>query len=104
MIKERSRWDVSSDFYLPFFAESRVFLAVWRWKHTFTRDVFSQVTELTLSAELPSYDTILELDRRVREQALPPSLNLYRSSVQDEYTTPSAYIRGRLLFQFRTTS
>ncbi|KAG2369905.1 hypothetical protein BDR07DRAFT_1266057 [Suillus spraguei] len=76
----------------------------WRWKHTFTRDVVSQVTELTLSAELPRYDTILELDRKVREQVLPPSLNLYRSSVQEDYTTPSAYIRGRLLFQFRTTT
>ncbi|OJA17028.1 hypothetical protein AZE42_00569 [Rhizopogon vesiculosus] len=76
----------------------------WRWKHTFTRDVFSQVIELTLSAEVPSYDIILELDRKVREQVLPPPLNLYRSSVQDEYTTPSAYIRGRILFQFRTTT
>jgi hypothetical protein len=66
--------------------------------------VFAQVTELTLSAELPSYDIILDLDRKVREHVLPPSLNLYRSSVKDEYTTPSAYIRGRILFQFRTTS
>lgn len=79
-------------------------LLVWRWKHVFTRDVFSQVTELTLSAELPSYSTILELDRKVREKVLPPPLNLYLSSVQDNYTTPSAYIRGRILFQFRTTS
>ncbi|KAG0709529.1 fungal-specific transcription factor domain-containing protein [Suillus ampliporus] len=84
--------------------KGEVEVGFWRWKYTFTRDVFSQVTELTLSAELPSYDTILELDRKVREQVLPPSLNLYRSSVQDEYTTPSAYIRGRILFQFRTTT
>ncbi|KAG2146729.1 fungal-specific transcription factor domain-containing protein [Suillus clintonianus] len=84
--------------------KGEVEIGFWRWKHTFTRDVFSQVTELTLSAELPSYDTILELDRKVREQVLPPSLNLYRSSVKDDYTTPSAYIRGRILFQFRTTT
>ncbi|KAG1779822.1 fungal-specific transcription factor domain-containing protein [Suillus placidus] len=82
--------------------QGEVEIGFWRWKHTFTRDVISQVTELTLSAELPSYDTILELDRKVREQVLPPPLNLYRSSVQDDYTTPSAYIRGRILFQFRT--
>ncbi|KAG1755802.1 hypothetical protein EDB19DRAFT_1663041 [Suillus lakei] len=84
--------------------QGEVEIGFWRWKHTFTRDVFSQVTELTLSAELPSYDTILELDRKVREQVLPPPLNLYRSSVQEDYTTPSAYIRGRILFQFRTTT
>jgi hypothetical protein len=84
--------------------QGEIEIGFWRWKHTFTRDICSQVTELTLSAELPSYDTILELDRKVREQVLPPSLNLYRSSVQDDYTTPSAYIRGRILFQFRTTT
>ena len=52
----------------------------------------------------PTYETILELDRKVREKVLPPSLNLYRSSSSDEYTTPTSYIRGRMLFQFRTTS
>ncbi|KAG2754657.1 hypothetical protein P692DRAFT_20950168 [Suillus brevipes Sb2] len=84
--------------------QGEVEIGFWQWKHTFTRDVFSQVTELTLSADLPSYDTILELDKKVREQVLPPPLNLYRSSVQDDYTTPSAYVRGRILFQFRTTT
>ncbi|KAG2047430.1 hypothetical protein BDR06DRAFT_963916 [Suillus hirtellus] len=84
--------------------QGEVEVGFWRWKHIFTRDVFSQVTELTLSAELPSYSTILELDRKVREKVLPPPLNLYLSSVQDNYTTPSAYIRGRILFQFRTTT
>lgn len=52
----------------------------------------------------PRYETILELDRKVREKVLPPSLNLYRSSSIDEYTTPTAYARGRMLFQFRTAS
>lgn len=84
--------------------QGEVEIGFWRWKYTFIRDVVSQIIELTLSAELPSYDTILELDRKVREQVLPPPLNLYRSSVQDDYTTPSAYIRGRILFQFRTTT
>ncbi|KAL4081790.1 fungal-specific transcription factor domain-containing protein [Scleroderma yunnanense] len=74
----------------------------FRWKHSFTKDVFMPVLELTLSAVPPSYDTILDLDRKVREKVLPPSLNLYRSSSSDEYTTPSSYIRGRLLSQFRT--
>ncbi|KAG1892573.1 hypothetical protein F4604DRAFT_1875883 [Suillus subluteus] len=83
--------------------QGEVEIGFWRWKYTFARDVISQIIELTLSAELPSYDTILELDRKVREQALPPPLNLYRSSVRDDYTTPSAYMRGRMLFQFRTT-
>ncbi|KAG1874537.1 fungal-specific transcription factor domain-containing protein [Suillus subalutaceus] len=73
--------------------QGEVEIGFWRWKYTFARDVISQIIELTLSAELPSYDTILELDRKVREQV-----------VRDDYTTPSAYIRGRMLFQFRTTT
>ncbi|KAF8842256.1 hypothetical protein BDN67DRAFT_989238 [Paxillus ammoniavirescens] len=79
-------------------------IGFFRWKYSFTKDVFIPVTELTLTATPPSYETILELDRKVREKVLPPSLNLYRSSSTDEYTTPTAYVRGRLLFQFRTST
>ena len=78
--------------------------SVFRWKYSFTKDVFIPVVELTLTATPPTYETILELDRKVREKVLPPSLNLYRSSAIDEYTTPTSYIRGRILFQFRTAS
>lgn len=62
------------------------------------------VLELTLSAVPPGYETILDLDRKVREKVLPPALNLYRSGSADEYTSPSSYIRGRVLSQFRTAS
>ena len=61
------------------------------------------MVELTLTATPPTYETILELDHKVREKVLPPSLNVYTSSI-DEYTTPTSYARGRILFQFRTTS
>ncbi|KAG6378829.1 fungal-specific transcription factor domain-containing protein [Boletus reticuloceps] len=77
---------------------------VFHWKYSFAKDVFIPVVELTLTATPPTYATILELDRKVREKVLPPSLNLYRSSSIDEYTTPTSYVRGRMLFQFRTTS
>ncbi|KAH7916204.1 fungal-specific transcription factor domain-containing protein [Hygrophoropsis aurantiaca] len=79
-------------------------MGFWRWKHTFTRDVFTNVLETTLTAAPPSYETILELDRKVREKVLPLSLNLYRSNTTEQFSTPSAYMRGRLLFQFRTTT
>ncbi|KIJ70190.1 hypothetical protein HYDPIDRAFT_78679 [Hydnomerulius pinastri MD-312] len=84
--------------------KGEVEMGFFRWKYSFTRDVFIPVTELTLTATPPSYETILELDRKVREKALPPSLNLYRSSSTDEYSTPTTYVRGRLLFQFRTST
>ncbi|KAF9247205.1 fungal-specific transcription factor domain-containing protein [Melanogaster broomeanus] len=79
-------------------------IGFFRWKYSFTKDVIIPVTELTLTATPPSYETILELDRKVRDKVLPASLNLYRSSSTDEYTTPTAYARGRLLFQFRTST
>ncbi|KAH0840035.1 hypothetical protein J3R83DRAFT_1002 [Lanmaoa asiatica] len=82
--------------------KGEVEIGFFRWKYSFTRDVFIPVLELTLTATPPTYETILELDRKVREKVLPPSLNLYRSSSIDEYTTPTAYVRGRMLFQFRT--
>ncbi|EGO01985.1 hypothetical protein SERLA73DRAFT_177669 [Serpula lacrymans var. lacrymans S7.3] len=83
--------------------KGEVEMGFWRWKHTFTRDVFMQVTELTLTAAPPSYETILELDRKVREKVLPPSLNVY-CNTDDEFCTPSVYMRGRLLSQFRVTT
>lgn len=91
-----------------FFASSalpvQLAFPVFRWKYAFTKDVFIPVVELTLTVTPPAYETILELDRKVREKVLPPSLNLYRSSSVDEFTTPTAYVRGRVLFQLRTCS
>ncbi|KIM68627.1 hypothetical protein SCLCIDRAFT_13431 [Scleroderma citrinum Foug A] len=79
-------------------------MGFFRWKHSFTKDIFMPVLELTLSAVPPGYETILDLDRKVREKVLPPALNLYRSGSADEYTSPSSYIRGRVLSQFRTAT
>lgn len=60
------------------------------------------VTELTLTAEPPSYQTVLDLDRKVREKYLPPHLNIYSSG--EEYYTPGVYMRGCLLSQYRSIS
>jgi hypothetical protein len=61
------------------------------------------VTELTLTAEAPQYKIVLELDRKVREKTLPPHLNMFMSP-EDEDCTPSVYMRGCLLGQFRSVS
>ncbi|RDB22452.1 putative transcriptional regulatory protein C1F7.11c [Hypsizygus marmoreus] len=74
-----------------------------QWKYEFTKDIFSTVTELTLTAEVPKYQTVLELDRKVREKALPPHLNVFLSP-EDEHCTPSVYMRGCLLSQYRTVA
>lgn len=74
----------------------------YRWKYEFTKEIFSNVTERTLTAEAPQYQTVLELDRKVREKTLPPHLN--NMSPDDEHCTPSMYMRGCLLSQFRSVS
>ncbi|KAF7331836.1 Clathrin-coated vesicle protein [Mycena kentingensis (nom. inval.)] len=73
------------------------------WKYTFTRDVFSLITERTLTAEAPSYETVLELDRLVRAKTLPPYLNVFLAR-DDQNCTPSTYLRGCLLGQFRSVA
>lgn len=50
---------------------------VWRMKHTFARDIYNSVAECTLVAKSPSYNTILDLDRKVREMSFPASFNPY---------------------------
>ncbi|KAJ7179223.1 hypothetical protein C8R46DRAFT_1324183, partial [Mycena filopes] len=76
-------------------------VSYYEWKHTFTRDVFSIITERTLTAESPSYETVLELDRLVRAKTLPAYLNVFLGR-EDENCTPSAYMRGCLLGQYRS--
>ncbi|KIY73655.1 hypothetical protein CYLTODRAFT_341809 [Cylindrobasidium torrendii FP15055 ss-10] len=83
--------------------EGNVKVGYYRWKYEFCKEIFSQILELTLTAEPPSYQTILDLDRKVREKALPPHLNVFRSP-DDEQVTPSAYMHGCLLSQYRVVS
>jgi len=76
---------------------------VWHWKYLFAKDVLAAVLELSLAANPPTYDTILELDRKVREKVLPPSLNVFVTK-DDDCVTPSVYMRGCLLSQFRSVT
>ncbi|KAJ6515991.1 hypothetical protein C8R45DRAFT_958312 [Mycena sanguinolenta] len=76
-------------------------IGYYEWKYTFTRDVFSVITERTLTAESPTYETVLELDRLVRAKTLPAYLNVFLGR-EDENCTPSVYMRGCLLGQYRS--
>lgn len=75
----------------------------YRWKYEFVKETISVVLEQTLTAETPQYRTILELDRKVREKRLPPHLNVFMSP-EEEHFTPSVYMRGCILGQFRAVS
>ncbi|KZP26815.1 hypothetical protein FIBSPDRAFT_731829 [Athelia psychrophila] len=78
----------------------------WNWKYMFTKNVFGSVIKLTLAADPPSYKTILELDRKVREKTLPPHLLpptlKPKTGTDDDEFSANAYLQSNLLSQFRT--
>ncbi|KXN83717.1 hypothetical protein AN958_00859 [Leucoagaricus sp. SymC.cos] len=78
-------------------------IGYYRWKYEFVKETISTVLEQSLTAETPQYQTILELDRKVREKRLPPHLNVYMSP-EEEHFTPSVYMRGCVLGQFRAVT
>lgn len=82
-------------------AEGNSLKGYYQWKYEFTKDIFASVIELTLTAEAPQYQTILELDRKVREKTLPQHLNVFISP-EDEHCTPSIYMKKCLLGQYRS--
>jgi hypothetical protein len=89
--------------FFRWFVLTKFINVVWNWKYMFTKEVLTSVCELTLSANPPGYDIILELDRKVREKVLPPSLNVLLTK-DDDNVTPLVYMRGCLLSQFRSVT
>ncbi|KAK0230819.1 hypothetical protein IW262DRAFT_1261635 [Armillaria fumosa] len=81
----------------------KVKVGYYQWKYEFCKEIFSDILELTLTAEAPNYQTILELDRKVREKVLPPHLNVFMNP-EDENCSPSAFMHGCLLGQYRTVT
>ncbi|KZP23890.1 hypothetical protein FIBSPDRAFT_1042717 [Athelia psychrophila] len=68
----------------------------WKWRYQFNKNIFGSVLELTLCAKSPNYETILELDRKVREMPLPPALNLYLGREDDDVSTSIRFKGGYL--------
>lgn len=79
---------------------------VWRMKYTFGRDMFFAVAEATLTATSPSYTTVLNLDRKVREITFLTSLKPYalREDGEEEYFSSSLSLQGFYASQHRTVS
>lgn len=79
---------------------------VWRMKHTFAKDIYNSVAESTLVAKSPSYNAILDLDRKVREISFPASFNPYvtRDVGQEIFHSSSLSLRDFYASQHRTVS
>ncbi|KAJ7064790.1 fungal-specific transcription factor domain-containing protein [Mycena amicta] len=78
----------------------------WRSKYVFSRDIWMGLAEATLAAKTPGYETMLELDRRVRQLSVPDSFKPYptRADGEGEYHSPAASLRGFYASQYRTVT
>ncbi|KAF9263295.1 hypothetical protein L218DRAFT_1077293 [Marasmius fiardii PR-910] len=64
----------------------------WGWK--FAKEVISYVTASTLTPKIPDYDVILELDKKLRQQGLPPDYS---------YATDMPFYQTRGMLMSATT-
>ena len=62
--------------------------------------MFAPVTELLLTAQTPSYKTVLALDKKVRDKTLPSHFNTPASI--DDASFPSRAINRHLFVHLRT--
>ncbi|KAF8913807.1 hypothetical protein CPB84DRAFT_1811319 [Gymnopilus junonius] len=81
--------------------QGNTLVGYYRWKYEFSKEIFASVIELTLTAQAPQYQTILDLDRKVREKTFFPHLNAFISP-EGEEITPSLYMKRGLLGQYRS--
>ena len=62
-----------------------MFLLVELWQFRFAAEVVAEISARTLTAEAPTYATIMELDRKVRDFPLP---DIFAEKESDRRMTP----------------
>lgn len=75
----------------------------WHFKMIFSRDIYSPIVETMLAAKGPTYNTILDLDRRIRQMTLPP-IKLYLRPDDDDYNNPALCMKSYLMSHYRSLS
>ncbi|KZT69218.1 hypothetical protein DAEQUDRAFT_669927 [Daedalea quercina L-15889] len=73
----------------------------WHFKMIFSRDIYSPIAEAMLAAKGPTYNTILDLDRRIRQMTLPP-IKLYLRPDDDDYNNPALCMKSYLMSHYRS--
>ncbi|KAH9479083.1 putative transcriptional regulatory protein C1F7.11c [Psilocybe cubensis] len=78
----------------------------WRMKHKFAKNIYNSVADATLTAKPPSYNTVLDLDRKVREISFPASFNPYvtRDVGAEIFNSSSLSLRDFYASQHRTVT
>ncbi|TFK46537.1 hypothetical protein OE88DRAFT_1638264 [Heliocybe sulcata] len=73
----------------------------WAWKYSMARDLLGPISECLATTKTPSYEKILDFDRRVRQKGLPKNYNFFVGPDSEEYHDPSVCIRTWLVVQYR---
>jgi len=73
----------------------------WHFKMIFSRDIYASVVEIMLSAKAPSYTTVLDLDRKIRQISLP-QVKLYLRPDDDGYNDPSLCMKSYMMSHYRS--
>ncbi|EKM81461.1 hypothetical protein AGABI1DRAFT_54232 [Agaricus bisporus var. burnettii JB137-S8] len=78
----------------------------WRMKHVFAKSIFYPLAETTLVAKAPSYQTILDLDRKVRSTPFWAHFRPYvtREEGEEEFYSSSLSLRGFYASQHRAVT
>ncbi|OBZ73747.1 putative transcriptional regulatory protein C1F7.11c [Grifola frondosa] len=74
----------------------------WSFKHSFARDVYFIVIDGMLSAKAPSYASVLEFDRKIRQTTLP-NVRLYLRPDEDDYNNPAVVLKSFFLSHYPMT-
>ncbi|KAF5392659.1 hypothetical protein D9757_000881 [Collybiopsis confluens] len=82
-------------------------MGLWCIKYTFAKESFTPVINTTLTAKSPSYSAIMDLDKKIRQLALPAGLKPYVSLHEDGpeiYYSSHLALRDFYASQFRTVT
>ena len=59
------------------------------------------MVDALVNAQAPTYETVLDLDRKIRQTTLP-AVRLYLTPDEDDYTNPGLCMKGYLMSQYRS--
>ncbi|TFK24536.1 hypothetical protein FA15DRAFT_704519 [Coprinopsis marcescibilis] len=78
----------------------------WALKHNYAKHIFYSVAETTLTAQPPSYETVLEIDRKVREMSFQSASRPYATQEDgaDVYHSSSLSLKDFYVSQYRTVT
>ena len=65
--------------------------------------MYAHIVDALVNARAPTYETVLDLDRQIRQTTLPP-VRLYLRPDEDDYNNPSLCMQGYLMSQYRSIS